>query len=209
MPFDFGLQFLSHRTATAICVCLVAHDRQRVDSVPVNHDVQSTQVCWFEPHHFVIQSAIPFGATLDLVVQIVNHFGKRNVIGQHGAVGTKDLVRTLNPTSFLAKFHDSADVIIRHNDAATNDRLPEFFDVARIGNVLRLVNRDCVAAFVDDLVRHVGCGLNKINVGFALKSLLDDLHVQQAQESTTKPKTQRVAGFWFELKTWIVDGQTF
>ena len=57
----------------------------------------------------------------------------------------------------------------------------------------------------EDLVGHVRRGLHQVEVGLLLQPLLDDLHVQQAQEAAAEAEAQGVAGFGLELEAGVVD----
>ena len=64
-------------------------------------------------------------------------------------------------------------------------------------------------ALVVDLVGHVRRRLHQVDVRFLLQTLLDDFHVQQAEEAAAKSEAQRLAGLRLELETGIVDRQSF
>ena len=65
----------------------------------------------------------------------------------------------------------------------------------------------CLARRCVNFIRHIGCCLDEIEIRFPLQTLLDNLHVQQAEKSTTKSKSEGIASFRFKLKTGIIDGQ--
>ena len=68
----------------------------------------------------------------------------------------------------------------------------------------------CVApSEVVDFIRDHGRGLDEIEIGFLFESLLDDFHVQQAQEAAAKAKAECLAGFGFEFEAGVVDGESF
>ena len=73
---------------SAIGVGAVADDAQRINSLAIDQEVKSAKVGCFIADHFVVQCPIATCAALDLVVEVVNHFGERNVVSQHGSLGT-------------------------------------------------------------------------------------------------------------------------
>ncbi len=179
MPFDFGLQLLGDRSATPIGVGAIANDAECINTLPVDQNVQPAQVGRLVADHFIVERAIATGAALDLVVQVINDLSQRDVVGQHRPLGAQVLLGFLNPATLLAEFHHRADEVGRHDHAATYDRLTKFFDVTGVGYVLRFMNADDFATFIDDLVSDVGRGLDQVDVGFVFKPLLDDLHMQE------------------------------
>ena len=58
---------------------------------------------------------------------------------------------------------------------------------------------------VVNLVRDVRRGLHQIDIGILLEPLLDDFHVQQAQEAAAEAEAERVARFGLEFEAGIVD----
>ena len=77
--------------------------------------------------------------------------------------------------------------------------------VARGGHVLGFVNHVNFAAFVRDLVRHVGGGLHQVDVRLVLQSLLDDFHVQQTQKAASKTEAESFARLRLEFETRVID----
>ena len=59
----------------------------------------------------------------------------------------------------------------------------------------------------DDLVGDVGGGLDQGEVALALQSLLDNLHVEHAQEPATEAEPERVGGLGLEGEAGIVECQ--
>ena len=88
-----------------------------------------------------------------------------------------------------------------------HDRLAEFFDLARVGHLLRIVDPQRFAVRGEDLVGDVRRGLHQVEIGFLLQPLLDDLHVQQAQESAAETEAQGIARLGLELEAGIVDAE--
>ena len=60
-----------------------------------------------------------------------------------------------------------------------------------------------------DMVDYRRRGHNQVNVKLPLQTLLDDIHVKQAQESAAETKAQGLGGFRFKLETGIIELQFF
>src|SRR5260370_38526900 len=57
----------------------------------------------------------------------------------------------------------------------------------------------------ENLISDVRGRLHHVEVRFPFEPLLDDLHVQQAEESATEAEAQGVARLRLELEAWIVE----
>ena len=116
-------------------------------------------------------------------------------------------MRTYTPRRSVQSFITAADVFGRQHEVDAHDRLAKFFDLARVGHSCGLWISQLFAALGHDFVGHVRRGLHQVDVGFLFEPLLDDFHVQQAEEAAAKAEAQGVAGFRFELEAGIVDRQ--
>ena len=62
-----------------------------------------------------------------------------------------------------------------------------------VRQVLRRVHRELLAVRLEDVVLHRRRGREQVEVELALEPLLDDLHVQQAEEPDAEAEAERVA----------------
>ncbi len=76
---------------------------------------------------------------------------------------------------------------------------PGVGDAGRVGDVEHL------ALAGEDLVGHVGRGLDQRQVALAFEPLLDDLHVEHAQEPAAEPEAEGVGGFGLEGEAGVVE----
>lgn len=90
----------------------------------------------------------------------------------------------------LAQFHDGADELAGRNDGGLHDGLVDGTDLA-LRPVRRIGDDDLGAILFEHSVDDVGRGGDQVQIELALQTLAGDLHVQQTQEATPEPETQR------------------
>ena len=81
-------------------------------------------------------------------------------------------------------------MLLRHKNGGLYDRLTEVLDRGDIRQFRRVIDVDRLARFEHHFENHTRCSGNQIQIVFALKTLLDDFHVQHAKEATTEAEAQ-------------------
>ena len=110
---------------------------------------------------------------------------------QHHARGADVLECLLLAALVFHQLQDAADVLFVGQDRREDHRLFDLRDLAGIGPARRVVDFDDAAISQRDLVAHARRGGDQVEVVFALQPLLDDLHVQQAEEAAAEAEAQR------------------
>ena len=205
MPVDLALEFLHDGSSSALGIGPIADHRKSIDAFAVDQDIESHQIGRLVPQQFIIHRPIAARGTLEFVVQVVDHFGQRQVVRQHGARRRKVLRPPRYSAAFLAQFHHRANIFGRDDEVNSHDRLPEFGDLSRVGHFLRPMDLLHFTAARGDLIGDVGSGLDEVEVGLLFEPLLDDLHVEQSEKPAAEPESQRIARLRYELETRIVD----
>ena len=77
----------------------------------------------------------------------------------------------------------------------------------RIGQLGRVVDLDDVAVGGGDAIEHARRGGDQVEVELALEPLLDDLHVQQAEEAAAEAEAERDRGLGLEDEARVVEAQ--
>src|SRR5690606_14612615 len=124
-------------------------------------------------------------------MEIQNHFTEGEFVSDDRVGWSGEVQLFLDPSPFDAQRDDCSNVVGRHVNAHFDDRFCNVVKFARRGELGGVVYPDDFAALVVGEVDHAGRCCNQIQIVFAFKSLLDDFHVQQAQKSATKTKTER------------------
>ncbi len=96
--------------------------------------------------------------------------------------------------------------VARRHDAELDPRLADLLDVRDGRQARRVVDVDVAAAVGQrHQVLHRRSGRNEIQVELALQSLLDDLHVEQPQETATEPEAERHGALRLEADRGVVE----
>ncbi len=175
----------------------------------VDQDIEPHEIGGEVADQLVVHGAVAARGALEFVVQVIDHFRQRQVIREHGARGRNVLGGPMRTAAILAQLHECADGFGGQDEVDAHDRLAKLVDVPRVGHFLRPVDFQLLALLGRDLVGHVGCGLHQVDVGFLLQPLLDDLHVQQPEETAAESESQRVAGLRLEIEARIIDRESF
>ena len=132
---------------------------------------------------------------LHLVVEIDEDFVQRQLAMEHDAAGVERLGVVHRAALFHDELHDVADVFVRANDEGLDDRLADFVDDARVGQMRGIIDQQDFAARGQDFVNDAGIGGDDVHVVLAPEPLLDDLHVEQAEEAAAESEAERDANF--------------
>ena len=116
-------------------------------------------------------------------------------------VGHVHLVAALQ----VGQRHHRADVLLRHVELDGDDRLADLGDPAEVGHLRRVLDLDHVAAVQLDLVDDRRRRRDQVLVELALEPLLDDLHVQQAEEAAAKAEAERLADLGLVAQRRVVE----
>ncbi len=85
--------------------------------------------------------------------------------------------------------------LVRAKNVGAHDRLADFLDHARIGQVRRVIDQHDLAARRQHFVDHARGGRDDIHVVLAPEPFLDDLHVEQPEKTAAKTEAERDRAF--------------
>ena len=132
---------------------------------------------------------------LNLVVEIDQDFVQRQLAMEHDAAR----IERLGVIHRAALLHDElqhvADVLVRAKDEGLHDRLADFLDDARVGQMRRVIDLQDFAVRRQDFVNDAGRRRDDVHVVLAPEPLLDDLHVEQAEEAAAETEAERDRAF--------------
>ena len=86
-----------------------------------------------------------------------------------------------------------------------HDRFANFFHLAGLGHLRGVLHHDDFAVGLQHFIHHAGGGGDQVLIELALQALLHDFHVQQAQKTAAKAKTQRLRHLGFVAQRRIVE----
>ncbi len=97
----------------------------------------------------------------------------------------------------------------RRQNHRRDHRLFDFGDAAGVRQLRRAVDFVQLAIGRRHPVKHPRSRRHEVHVELALQALLDDLHVEQSQESAAEPESQRRRGLRLEKEGGVVQSQLF
>ncbi|OQA43229.1 MAG: hypothetical protein BWY52_01948 [Chloroflexi bacterium ADurb.Bin325] len=170
------------------------HDHaQRIHRVLVDQHVEPDHVRRAIALHVIVQAGIAAAARLQLVVEVGQDLNERDVIAQQHPALIQILLRLELPAAVRHQIHHDADILRGREHVDLHPRLADLRDHGRVGQLDRAVDHHLAAVGQGHLVLDARRGEHQIQVVLALQPLLDDLHVEQAQEAAAEPIAERLA----------------
>src|SRR5713101_3084674 len=188
---DDRVQLLDQLPALDLSLATVGDQRQGVDRVAGDQHVELDQLALAEPDHLVVHRGVALRAGLQLVVEVVNDLAQRNLILEHDTVARPVLQLLEHAAPILTELHHRTDVSGRNDDRKLHERLGYGLDRGGGGKQSRVVDFDRVASLQLHAVLDGGCRRDELQLELALQAFLDDLEVEQTEESAAKPESQR------------------
>ncbi len=84
------------------------------------------------------------------------------------------------------------DIVLRRENPRLDDRLPDGFNLRYLRHRRGVVDHLDDTIGTNDLIDHGRRRRDQIEIVLALETLLDDLHMQQAEKPAAKPEAQRL-----------------
>src|SRR3990172_11469391 len=133
---------LLRQIAAAILRVYAVHDqRQRIDAIAVDQDVEPDQIVGAVFLELIVERGIAAAYRFELVEEIHYHFVERQLVGQHHLAPHVQQV-LLRAALLVAQRDHRADVVLRHQDGGRDDRLADLFDFRRVGQPGRIFDLD-------------------------------------------------------------------
>ena len=145
---------------------------------------------------------------LELVVHVVDHFGQRQVVGQHGPRRREVLGPHVHAAAVGAELHHRADRLGRQHEVHPHDRLAELLDLAGVGHFLRVVDVQRLAVRGEDFVGDVGRGLHQVEIGLLPSSrcwMISMCSRPRKPQRKPKPRASLVSGSNSKLGSLIAE----
>ena len=95
----------------------------------------------------------------------------------------------LNSAFLITERHDWTHIFIRHKNSHRINRFTNFGNLVDRWQLGRILHVNHFAIAQKDFIYDTRGGRDQIHVVFALKSLLDNIHVQQTEEAGAEPET--------------------
>src|SRR5262245_8715133 len=207
MAVDLATQLLDEPAAAALGLRAVDDDREGVHTLAGDEDVEPDQVGGAVAEEFVVHRAVAVRHGLELVVQVIDHFSERQLVDEDGPRRTQVLGPDVDGAALGTHLHQIADVFARQQETDADDRLAELLDLSSFRHFLRTVDGEDLAFAGEDFVGHIWGGLHQLQLTGALKPLLDDLAVEEAEEAAAEAEAEPLAVFRLVGEAGIVEPQ--
>ena len=187
----------------------MCQSRKCIHRLTVQQDIQLHQFGSTETIRMIIKRRIPFGNTLQLIVEIDHNLSQRHIVIDFHTI-TGDIFLFNQFTTFTqAKRHNRTDIIGGCNNRCFDIRFLDMVNHRRVGHTTGVVHLLHITLLVIDMVGHVRHRSNHIHVKLTIQTLLHNLHVEQSEETTTETKTQSQRRLRLESQRRIIQLQLF
>ena len=175
----------------------VDDDAEGVDGDRVDEDVELDELLGAVVGEGVVEAGVALGARLQLVVEVDEHLGEGHLVLEEDAAvallgGVLQVLHLVEGAAAAGdELHDRADVAVGGDDRDGHPGLADLVDRAGVGHVGRGVDLDLAAVGGADVVLDAGRGGQEVEVVLAFEALLDDVHVEQAEEAAAEAGAER------------------
>jgi hypothetical protein len=183
----------------------VADETQCLDRGAVDEDVDLREVLRDVTDDLVVHGAVPAGDRLQLVVEVVDDLREWKLVVEDLAGVADEPLALEDAASSLGELHQVADVLLGTDDLDLHHRFTDRPDPRHVRKVGGVVDLDRGVVVEVDQVGDGGCGLDDVHAALALQTLLDDVHVEQAEEAAAEPEAEGLGVLHLERETRVVD----
>src|SRR5919108_3661591 len=185
---DLCPQPLDELAATVVSLCPMDDERERVDLLTADENVDAGEVDLAEPGEVVVEARVPARPRFQLVVEVEDDLAERELVREQNSVLAQILHVVEAPAPIGRELHDRADVVLRHDHRGPHVRLLDHLQVAR--HLRRVVHLDDLAALARGAVGDVGSRDQEVEVELALEPLPNDLHVQETEKAAAEAEAE-------------------
>src|SRR5262249_9192222 len=138
----------------------------------------------------VVEGGVALRDRLQFVVEVEHDLVQGKLVGEYDPVRGEVLQGLLHAAALLAEGEQAAQEVVAGDDRRGDVRLLDPLDVVGRGKEVRVGNLEDVAGGRGDAVVDAGRGRDQVEIELALEALLDDLHVEEAQEAAAEAEAQ-------------------
>ena len=200
-------QLFAQHAPAVVRLVFVHDERQGINRLAGKQNVEFLQRARLIFVELIVEACVALRAALQLIEIVENELTRGNLPNLLHRRG-RNVVHGLERAAVRhGKLHDRAHVIGRNHDRRTQIRLFDMVDFRRIGHILRRMHAHHFFIGPVHVVFNARRGSDKVEAEFSLEALLDDLHMQKAQESHAEAEAQRVAVLHLPFKGGVVQRQ--
>ncbi len=139
----------------------------------------------------VVERSVAARDRLQAVVEVEHDLVQRQLVDEHHALLGDVLELLLHAALLFEQGEDAAEVVVRREDGRLDDRLFDLGDADGVGHLRGRIDLDHLAVGRRHAVAHAGRGRDEVEIELALKPLLHDLHVEEAEEAAAEAEAER------------------
>ena len=185
---DF-LELVYNQLTTLIGKFLVNDKAESINLVAIEENIHLHQLGRAILRNFIVKASIATSRGLELVKEVKDDFSKWDLIDDIDPI-IIDIVHGHKVTTLaLSQLHHRSDKFLGHHNLRLDIRLFNGINLSRIRKLARIghIQRGTIRHI--DLIDNRWRRHNQINIELTLQALLNDIHVQQTQETTTETKS--------------------
>ena len=184
------------------------HDkRQRVHLVARKQDVELDELGGAIFIELIVERSVTLGAALELIEEVQDELSERHIKAHLDRFARQVDHIGRDATVLDSELHDGTRILGRADDLCLEVGLFDTLDTRGLGQILRAADINHFAVSLVHVVVDRGARGDQVQIELALQALLDDLHVQQAQEAHAEAKAQRHRRLRLPHQRRIVDVQ--
>ncbi len=153
----------------------------------------------------IVKRCVTFRNRFQFVVEVDYDFAQGHVENHFHAVAGNVFLLDEFAAFPKAKCHNRAYIVGGGDDRGADIRLFDVVNEGGVGQAGRVVHFGHVALFVVDAIAYVGNRRDDVHVKFAVKALLDNLHVEQAEKAAAEAETEGYGAFGLECQRGVVE----
>ena len=165
------------------------NEAKSINLVTIEENIHLHQLGRAILRNFIVKASIATSRGLELVKEVKDDFSKRDLIDDIDPI-IIDVVHSHKVTALaLSQLHHRSDKFLRHHNLRLDIRLLNGVNLSRIRKLAWIRDINSFTICQINLIDNGWRRHNQINIKLTLQTLLNDIHVQQAQEATTETKS--------------------
>ena len=190
-----SLQLFAQLARAAVGLFAVGDEAQRVHLIAVQEHIDLHEIGRDVLRELIVERGVALRLGLEGIEEIVDDLVERHFVMHFHEPLVEILHVFINAAALLTERHDVADELVRRDDRYLDERLERLGDGSRVGVVVWVIDEYRSAVGLFDLVNDRGERRDEIEVELALQPLLNDLHVQHAEEAAAEAEAERDGAF--------------
>ena len=187
----------------------MGNEAEGIHAIAVEEQVNLHQVTGAVAGELIVQRGVALGVGLEGIKEIVDDLVEGHLIVELHQVGVEILHVLKLAAALLTHGHDVAHEVLRCDDGHLHIGLFGVLDSAGVGVVVGVIHLHQRAVGFIHMVDDGGQRGDEVEIELTLEALLNNLHVEHAQEAAAETKAQGHGRFRLEGEGGVVQLQLF